>query len=215
MRKLFLLIIISVIYSFSTAQFLSDTTGRSFTKIFGFELGQTKFETIKSKFGIAKKKEIGDAGEYDKRIPLYLQNENIYITFISGEMGAQRKYVEGMILSLSKLSDLFTTDTSARLDAKDLGGIKLGMTKESFFKSIPPCAIIDKSKLKYDTYSFRDTQPDTLIEFDNKIPMTNQEIRKSGIHNLAYQTWDEIISMKPVFDKGRLSKISINKMTSN
>jgi hypothetical protein len=155
-----------------------------------------------NKLGKAEYYESGDAGEYEKRIHYLLKKENVYITFLSGEMGSGTTILEA-IISLKKPKEKYTINNSISFSSKDFGGIKLGISRTSFFKFISPRATIDTSSEK-----------SNKIEFLNKIPMTENEIKKLKVEDKEYQFYDESIYLHPFFEKSKLTELLIGRVTS-
>jgi hypothetical protein len=164
--------------------------------------------------GTAVSIESGDAGDYEKRVNYFLKNDNIFLSFTSGEMGGGQ-YIDGLMVSSLKPPGKYVNNADYRLSGSDFGGIRLGITKERFFKSIPKRAILDKSTPRYTSYSFQGDKPDTLIEFENIIPMTKEESGRTHINDPEYQNWYEFISITPEFKNGKLVELTIIKVTSD
>ncbi len=212
MRMILLLFSIFALAMPVQPQIPYDVSGRSYPRIFGFELEKMTFPDIFAKLGPAKCYESGDAGNYDKRAHYYLKNPGAFLTFSSGEIDGG-VLISVLKLSIAKPKEQFTVNTTVKLLHEDIGGIRLGMTREQLFKSIPASAILDKSKPEYDRYTFEEKKPDTFIVFENVIPMTEQESKQQKITDPKYQVWHELIMIVPVFRNGKLIEITISKTT--
>ena len=193
-------------------QISNDASGRSYTRILGLELEKMTFPDVFVKLGPAKCYESGDAGDYDKRTHYYLKNNKAFLTFSSGEIDGGVR-ISVLKLSIVQPKEQFTVNATVKLLPEDIGGIRMGMTGEQLFKSIPASAILDKSKPEYDRYTFKEKKPDTFIVFENVIPMTGQGSQQQKITDPKYQVWHELIMIVPVFRNGKLIEITISKTT--
>ena len=214
MRKSLLLLCIIAVAAPVQSQVAHDATGRSYAKIFGSELEKMTLHDVFTKLGSARCYESGDAAEYEKRAHYYLKKDSSFLTFTSGELDGGNR-ISALKLSTVKPKEGFTVNTEVKLIQEDLGGIRLGMSQEQLLNSIPASAIFNKTNPEYDSIIFLGKKPDTLIRFENVIPMTGQEINQPKYKDLRYQAWHEFISIIPVFRDGKLAEIVIGKTTGD
>ncbi len=214
MRKGLLLLCIIAAVAPVQSQVAQDASGRSYARIFGSELEKMTFHDVSAKLGTAKCYESGDAAEYEKRAHYYLKKDNIFLTFTSGELDGGNR-VSGLKLSLIKPREEFTVNTDVKLVQDDIGGIRLGMTRDQLLKSFHASAIFDKTRPEYEKMVFLGKKPGMLIRFENLIPMTGLEIEQQKIMKPQDQVWHEFISIIPVFKSGKLAEIVIGKTTGD
>ena len=195
MRKSFLLCLFSILTAPIYPQIAPDASGRRYAKILGFELGKVTYQNLFTKLGSAALYSSGDASESEKRVHYYLKSEDVYLTFNSGEIDGDH-IVSGLKLCRTRPKERFTANVTLKLMKEDIGGIRLGMSREQFLKFFPASVIWD-----------------LWIEFENVIPMTRKEIEQQHSTDPRYQAWTEIISITPVFRNGKLVEIAITKTT--
>jgi len=195
------------------AQYSFDSTGRVFSKLYGVKLEKATINEVQRLLGDAEIYQDGDAASSSTRVNYFIKKDNLYIVFDSGEMGGG-VIINSFNISLIPVKEKYTINSRVSMSRKDLQGIHLGMSKIDFFKIFPSKYIMDSSKQDYDKIGFFDIKkPDRFILFDNKIPMTKEDIKYFRIKNLKNAFFDETIWIIPTFKCDTLVELNVSKST--
>ena len=170
-----------------------------YVRLFDFELERNKLSDILVRLGYSEIYRSGDASFASTRIHYYCAKESTYITFNSSEVGGGI-YITEFILSKYKPNgeESFKTLNDLRFQVKDIGGLRLGLSRNTISTILG-----EKTKI---------TRAKAEKEFYRRIKATENKSKKINAVEIYF---DELISITCTFTEDRVTKIEIIKVTSS
>jgi hypothetical protein len=181
-----------------------DPAGEEFTTLLGVRLLDTNLAGIQLRFGSAKLKETGDAGEYDASICYVHPAESAIVIFRSGELGGPEHQLLGF--ELLKHSSVLAAgcrvigSTAIAASRLRVGPLWLGMSREAFSHALGNAEEVPG--LGFGRV------------FTRQQPMTPEQLARSP-GSAPYPFWDVAIAVAGEFRKGVLVRLRVSKTVTS